>query len=249
MTHPQHVLDILRFITKALKVINQNGNSDGLDPKVVIDHLDFYSGKPGAGETFIHPFSLSQMRQLISETQSCDNEYTSILPIDDQLDNCGQARDLWEVFHTYLDTLDESRWAFFYPNEDNLLFRLMKATPSKVEIFMDTFDPMVPHMNCFLVNELPFQEMIPSSKELKVILWIIGCRLRDEKYQHHKIVPVTIISAAGYLLRIVQGYINQQQLFVRMTPIFDFKSGEKAMQTEFYQTLCWFVGDPVGNTT
>ncbi|KAI1396689.1 hypothetical protein F4819DRAFT_491240 [Hypoxylon fuscum] len=78
-------------------------------------------------------------------------------------------------------------------------------------------------------------------------MYVVGSRMLDEKYQHHCIVPVTVISAAGYCLRITQGYVDHEQLFVRMTPIIDFTTGEDKWN-DVIQVLCWILGDPVGIT-
>ncbi|KAI1088243.1 hypothetical protein F5B19DRAFT_472274 [Rostrohypoxylon terebratum] len=136
-----------------------------------------------------------------------------------------------------------------WPFADENLAKLTVPSPWKVECFMDTFNLDTPHMVAFLSNDLPLTDMIPSEGELHAILWIIGSRILYVQYQYHRIIPITLVSAAGYRLRITQGYIDQGQLFVRMTPIVDFTVGEKEKWDDFVQALCWVVGNPVGVTT
>ncbi|KAI1766860.1 hypothetical protein GGR53DRAFT_181846 [Hypoxylon sp. FL1150] len=222
---PKHVVDTVTFVNKGIK--------SEKNIKITISNLDFYSGKPSDhGEIFIKPVPFSQMLQRMEDTRPWENPHgcPSILPIDDHLDNREKARAMW------------------YAEEDPL-FQLTMPGPWKVEDFIVREDPTTPHLNCFLSNEVPLKDMVPSTGELRTILWSVGSRILDKDYQCHRIVPVTIVSACGLRLRIVQGYVDQAQLIVRMTPIVDFTAGEKKNWNDFIQTICWMIGEPVGVTT
>ncbi|KAI0156745.1 cytochrome P450 [Hypoxylon sp. FL1284] len=136
--------------------------------------------------------------------------------------------------------LEGKGWDFY---EDERAFKLTDLPSWKVE------DPEKPHMICFLSNHKPLTNAVPSKAELQTILWTIASRILDETYHSHRIIPVTVLSAAGYSLRITQGYVDREQLFIRMTPIIDFTAGQKKKWDDFIQTLCWIVGDPVGITS
>ncbi|KAI0837003.1 hypothetical protein F5Y06DRAFT_272796 [Hypoxylon sp. FL0890] len=266
--HPDHVLTSMDFIKKALKLIRKSqdpyldANADGQlqNLNVVTSYLDFNTGKPGdTGDMFVEPFPRAKMEQLMDRNRPWENpDCPSILPIDNNLDNCGRARDLWNAFQGYLrldkdDTapsiLDETGWKIVIPEEGDILFPLLGNPMSwKVEDFVDKCDPKVPHMSCFMTSKLTHRDMVPCMSELETILWITASRLLKKEYQNHRIVPVTIFSASGCSLRITQGYVNQRQLFVRMTPIIDFTEGEVKKWDEFIQTLCWMVGNPIGST-
>ncbi|KAI0176054.1 hypothetical protein GGR52DRAFT_571026 [Hypoxylon sp. FL1284] len=249
----------LESIEATIDLINRNLRSIP-NIKYTISRLDFYSGQPGDdGERFIQPFPHSKMLQRLNETRPWDNPRIcpSISPTDQRLalDYCAEARGMWNVLQSYLKLNQDDAAAGVYEDtrwksiEDKNLARLTIFLPWKVESFMDTMDYEKPHMICFLSNHLPLEDMIPSKAELQAILWIIGSRIIYVQYQHHRIIPITLISGAGFRLRITQGYLDQGQLRIRMTPIVDFSEGEKDNWDDFFQALCWIAGDPIGVTT
>ncbi|KAI5864840.1 hypothetical protein GGS23DRAFT_466169 [Durotheca rogersii] len=240
----------LKFINESLETFPNT--------KFTASSLDFYSGQPkDNGGTFFEPFQHIQMLQGLERTQPWKNPggCPSITPIDEHLDSCGQARAVWNVILSYL-TLNQDELApgivegkgWKHSGDESLLV-LTEPAPWKVESFMDKRDLQKPHILCFLSNSSPLEEMVPSEAELYTILWTVGSRMLDKAYQHHRIVPVIIVSAAGYRLRITQGHVDHEELVVRMTPVINFAAGEHENWDDFAQTLCWVVGNPIGVTT
>ncbi|KAI5864842.1 hypothetical protein GGS23DRAFT_562085 [Durotheca rogersii] len=265
--HPEHVVATIKFIQKGFKLIRQSRTpylddaSDQLKKtlNVATSRLDFYTGKPGDdGDEFIEPFPHTKMHELVNRIQPWESPACpSILPVDGDLDNRGQARDIWNVLQSYLrlnkddeapGIISGTDWKIVTPEEDDILFPLLTNSFWKVEKFVDQCDFKKPHISCFLTNGSPLRDMVPYMSELETIVWVTGSRLLDKGYQDHHIVPVTIVSASGPRLRITQGYVHQGQVFVRMTPIIDLEEGERKKWDEFIQTLCWIVGNPIGNT-
>ncbi|KAI0180609.1 hypothetical protein GGR52DRAFT_532032 [Hypoxylon sp. FL1284] len=246
--HPAHVVATVELVQKGIR---------NKAIKMTTSHLDFYSGKPDDnGQVFLEPFPAAEMRHLMDQKRPwlAPRGCPSILPTDEHLDSCWQARHLWNALRCYLKfnqddlapgILEGTGWDFYM---DERVGRLTDTWPWKVESFLDRFDSAKPHVICFLSNHKPLTDMVPSTVEIRTILYTVGSRMVDKKYQHHRIVPITIISAAGYSLRITQGFVDQDQLFVRMTSIFDFTAGEHERWDDFIQALCWIVGKPVGIT-
>ncbi|KAI2611843.1 hypothetical protein GGR54DRAFT_341534 [Hypoxylon sp. NC1633] len=106
-------------------------------------------------------------------------------------------------------------------------------------------------MVCFLADKAALKEMVLSRSELWVILSITAGRFMREGYQHHRLIPVTIVSSSGRQLRITQGCVDgmANHVTVRMTQILDFTAGEVAKRDDLLRTLCWIVGEPIGITT
>lgn len=63
-------------------------------------------------------------------------------------------------------------------------------------------------------------------------------------------MKVTLVSAAGKQLRIVQGIVDSgnKSIEVRKSKIIDFSDGELEKWEEWVTVLRWMVADPVGAT-
>ncbi|KAI1657074.1 hypothetical protein F4813DRAFT_396618 [Daldinia decipiens] len=249
---PKHVLETLNFIKEAFELTYKSRDYYECKSELIeVSDLDFNSGEPGDGEQFIRPFSYSRMHQFLEEIRPWDNPdgCPSILPIDTAVDDAAQARDRPMEHDQMPGIIEGTKWKLLIPEESHLLFRLSHHTPWNVENFIDQCDYEKPHMGCYLANNLPLKEIVPSISETQTILWVTGSRFMDEGYQNHKVVPVTFLSGSGSSVRVVGGYIDRKKLYIRLTPIVDFVEGEKKKWNEFVQYLCWIVGDPIGNTT
>ncbi|KAI1464448.1 uncharacterized protein F4812DRAFT_212253 [Daldinia caldariorum] len=259
---PKHVPDSFRLIEEVFQLTYQNGSYfECTSERVQVSSLDFYSGKPSDNdEQFIRTFPSGQMRQLLEEVRPWDNPdgCPSVLPIDNEVDDAAQARDLWNAFRSHLSInrdgnapgiIQNTDWKLVVPRDTNLLFRLTRHLPWNVETFFDQCNPAKPHIGCYLANHIPLKETTLCTSEIQTILWTIGCRLMDEKYQNHSIIPVTFLSGTKSSVRIVQGFIDDCRILkVQLTPVIDFSGGERSRWEQFIQMLCWVVGEPVGNT-
>jgi hypothetical protein len=61
---------------------------------------------------------------------------------------------------------------------------------------------------------------------------------------------VTVISASGRRIRIVQGVVDiiKGSIEVRVSDIIQFDEGIKKNEKKFHTLLGWMVGEPVGRT-
>ncbi|KAI1382503.1 uncharacterized protein F4822DRAFT_273660 [Hypoxylon trugodes] len=77
-----------------------------------------------------------------------------------------------------------------------------------------------------------------------------GANLRREEYRDHKIAPVTVVSASGIHVRIVQGYVDgdKECVFVRKSRIINIDGNEQENLEELVNIACWLLGSPCRKT-
>ncbi|KAI1503602.1 hypothetical protein F5X99DRAFT_99327 [Biscogniauxia marginata] len=267
MDIPQHAQPIIDLIRKVWKYVKESKAShlDGnklKDLKITITTLDFDNGKPGDnGEIFINPFPHNKMLQLINRNQPWLNPYgcPSILPVDEALDNDGQARNFCNVALSYLSlnidvsapgVIDGTVWEIQTPSRQDCLSRWDDYAHWNVPNYLVTNDSAKPHMIAFVADQAPLRDGVLSMSEVQVTLLLTGRGVLRNGCRYNQIVPVTMLCVSGYQVRITQTYIYtaEEHMRVRMTRIIDFKEGEMKKRDDFCRLLCWIVGDPVGKT-
>ncbi|KAI5861873.1 hypothetical protein GGS23DRAFT_573590 [Durotheca rogersii] len=212
---------------------------------------------------FVQPIPSSEIREIMDKTQPWLNHYgTEELPtIDDEmiLNDYERAGSVWHSFETLLSLnqdywgpglFDVMDWEEFLPRGAAGLSRRGDGWNWQVQVLLAKWDSPKSHITCFLADASPLREMVLSNSELWTIQGITTDRLLQKPYQHHRTVPVTILSCSGCQLRVTQGYVDtaSRRVRVRMTPIVDLRDGKEKMWEEILHFLGWFVGEPVGDT-
>ncbi|KAI1772858.1 hypothetical protein F4818DRAFT_443739 [Hypoxylon cercidicola] len=130
----------------------------------------------------------------------------------------------------------------------------------RVNFALDIRDNSKPDIVCFLANDAPFEGDKLLLSELWCILRMGGAKLigkeklrRDEKPKqdrNQEIAPVTVVSASGRNLRIIQGYVDGDKdcLFVRKSRIINVDRNEVQNLEGLMRIACWFLGTPCRKT-
>jgi hypothetical protein len=95
----------------------------------------------------------------------------------------------------------------------------------------------------------PLQEDTLNTGEMAVAAGWIAARRWYHKMNNHRYIPITLFSAWGRKLRILQVWHDKKEpraLHVRRSPIMDFEEGEEAKRADWITVLCWMMGQPVG---
>ncbi|KAI1762611.1 hypothetical protein GGR53DRAFT_412770 [Hypoxylon sp. FL1150] len=128
-----------------------------------------------------------------------------------------------------------------------------RVDPSKI-YWRATFtlhirDNSLPDVICFLANEAPLEDDKLFLSELRCILRMGGAKLRQET-RNQEIAPVTVVSASGIHVRIVQGYVDggKNCLFVRKSDIIKVDGIEKQSVEGLMSIACWLLGKPCRKT-
>jgi len=245
--------------------------------------LDFRTGNlPDQVQAFIRPLSPQTIAQMLHRSGSLTLRRDFVKKNGPDLrldDDYVEATFFWDLIETHLkrrgrrDDLPvipySSRWRLF-SNESKYLTRLsrdyanwqVKAilrycidTPDKGPSAPRTLDPAKPHTICFLADEAPLTQGQVSTSELNTVVWLAGLNYLDSIYSQHSVVPITVVSASGRRVRVVQGNVNFRKCTVglRISEIVEFEKGvtdDRGHINEKYLTLLgWLIGDPVGNTS
>ncbi|KAM3550677.1 hypothetical protein MY1884_008128 [Beauveria asiatica] len=114
-------------------------------------------------------------------------------------------------------------------------------------------NPELPHMQCWLADELPIKDgPYLSPAELTTTLALAVATIKKPEYQQASVIPITVFSCSGRMLRIVQGAINFRDLHLdfRCSPVIDFSVGGLRSNgpnaTKVAGVLGWILGRPVG---
>ncbi|KAI1382570.1 uncharacterized protein F4822DRAFT_423468 [Hypoxylon trugodes] len=108
-----------------------------------------------------------------------------------------------------------------------------------------------PDTVCFLANKDLFKDNQLFVSELTCILGKAKYGLAHHEDGKHLIVPVTVVSAAGRLARIVQGYVdpNTFEIMVRVSEIVDIDRTDEENKEAILKVGCWLFGTPSEETT
>ncbi|KAI1170216.1 hypothetical protein F4777DRAFT_584139 [Nemania sp. FL0916] len=237
-------------------------DQDLKDVCITCTDLDLETGKPADGsETFIRPMPAARIHSIIKKTKpwlGCP-----LLEKDeDEWPEYAAMHVHYCLKHAVHAAIVESRpiddmavyWEMRCMRYDEgerldrheLVGTAYEAAWSVHQLF-EKMDPSTPHISCLLRDGALLQDDKLSHAEIMCILIITLRRWRDRIYNHHRIIPVTVVSAADRQLRIVQGYVDDQDghLHVRKSPMLDFSRFE---QDKVELVVSWCVGDAVGDT-
>lgn len=227
---------------------------------IICTDLGLITGKPADGsETFIRPFSIARMREILEPAKPW-LKYELL----DEKDNMPMvaAMDILACLLGYLVYDGENGTTPLFMqahwdsremeyDEGEVLCRSRRFQDYRPEWrvvkVLDKDDGVTPHVSCLLADNAPFRDDQLSNAEIWCIIAVTNRRLQLSEYHNHRIIPVTVISAADRQLRIVQGYIDGRDgyLRVRKSPLLDF---EKPNIERLELVLSWCVGEPVGHT-
>ncbi|KAI0165340.1 hypothetical protein GGR52DRAFT_575428 [Hypoxylon sp. FL1284] len=107
-------------------------------------------------------------------------------------------------------------------------------------------DDSMPDVVCYLANEAPLVDDKLFLSELWCVLRLGARQLKRPEYSDHKIAPVTVVSASGRTIRIVQGYADGADcIFLRKSGIVDVDGIEEQKNLEkMVKVACWLLGKP-----
>ncbi|EJP62473.1 uncharacterized protein BBA_08557 [Beauveria bassiana ARSEF 2860] len=136
------------------------------------------------------------------------------------------------------------------------LFHQIHPTQEKLDFDCITDShPAFPHLQCWLADELPVKDRpCLSPAELITTLALAVATIKDPKYHQASVIPITVFSCSGRMLRIVQGAINFRDLHLdfRCSPVIDFSVGALRSNgpnaRKVAEVLGWVLGRPVGQT-
>ncbi|KAI0905613.1 hypothetical protein F4823DRAFT_632626 [Ustulina deusta] len=201
--------------------------------------LDLSTGKPADGsEIFIRPSSTARIRSILERTKpwlQC--------PLLDEKDSAPEVAAM--QIHGCLTSALAMR---YYEGERLQRFKIYGTADWaewRVELLIEKMDGSTPHISCLLADDALLRDDQLSHAEIWCIIAITVRRLRE--YYKHRIIPVTVISAADRQLRIVQGYLDGRDgyLRARKSPILDFSQYNRE---KMELVLSWCIGDAVGYT-
>ncbi|KAI1125931.1 hypothetical protein F5Y10DRAFT_245934 [Nemania abortiva] len=222
--------------------------------------LDLSTGAPSDGsEIFIRPFPTARIHEILARTEpwhECKllekgftRQSTAALIL-----NClvewlthnkgGTEKRLINYTDWHTRSMQYSEGERLYESE----IRDGRGPDWSVEKVLDKMDGLTPHVSCLLADTAPLRDAQLSRAEMWCILRITYRRMKLREYRKHRIIPVTVISAADRRVRIVQGYFDSEEgcVRVRKSPILDFDQGDVGQK--IILLLSWCIGDTVGHT-
>ncbi|KAI1170049.1 hypothetical protein F4777DRAFT_570642 [Nemania sp. FL0916] len=247
--------DILRLLVKLPEAHLTDGDLKKLH--IICTDLDLTTGKPADGsEIFIRPFPIARIHEKLERTKPwlrCpldDEKETMPLAAALEILNCLNWSLSWDGNGEAIPLIMETPWksrGMQYFEGERLCRHILGGPDWKVQTVLDKMDGTTPHISCLLADDAPFKGDQLSNAEIWCIIAITNRRLRLPEYHNHRIIPVTVISAADRQLRIVQGYVDGEHdcIRVRKSPMLDF---ERYDPQKMELVLSWCVGDPVGHT-
>ncbi|KAF2969048.1 hypothetical protein GQX73_g4472 [Xylaria multiplex] len=234
--------------------------------------LDLNTGMPSDGsETLIRPFPMAKIHSIFKERQPW-NKYKiihdHILGPDDGAQgvlysiyghlNSGDFDDDFDFGDcdpppTLIQHTDWQLRDMEWDEGERLLRRpvgLASLPRWTVMDVLDKIDGVTPHVSCLLMDRAPLRDAQLSSAEICCILAVTFRRFRQREYRNHRFIPVTIVSAAGCRVRIVQGYVDPQEdgMRVRKSPILDLHDDVEQNQKQIELLTSWCIGETVGDT-
>ncbi|KAH9885068.1 hypothetical protein F4778DRAFT_521046 [Xylariomycetidae sp. FL2044] len=231
---------------------------------VRVSPLDITTGRVAGsdgGDQFIRPRSLHLIEQALTAIKPWRTEPQRGLQLDMGLPNHWKARYLSDYLNLLIDEcppgksslMDQTGWEHEESGSTYALVRIDYKTGVNftVENLYGPSDPSVPHLTAILIDDAALRDGVVSAAEFWCIMYLTFRRYFTKEYMHHKIIPITLVSASEYKARIAQGFVDLQarRVNVRLSKIFDLTEGESKNWTEVKTILSWMLGDPVGRTT
>ncbi|CAI7605269.1 unnamed protein product [Penicillium palitans] len=225
---------------------------------IITAEIDLSSGDAlDYGPRFVEPFPRDKMREYVVRERPWDGLDIFAQNIDDTPELRRFRR--WANAYQMIKAVNYSLENFFgddAPNdileEDNELgsayapqwqWRLVGCTSAK--------DRSQPHINAFIADSQPHRAGRLNSGEVSLAYGLIAKRRIEDGYNDHRYIPITIVSASDFQVRILQMWHdkhNPKALQVRSSPIMDFKDGLESNLDNWVTILCWVAGKPVGDT-
>ncbi|KAJ9486608.1 hypothetical protein VN97_g6722 [Penicillium thymicola] len=113
-------------------------------------------------------------------------------------------------------------------------------------------DESQPHINAFIADSQPHRAGRLNSGEVALAYGLLAQRRIIYGYNDHRYIPITIISASDFQVRVLQMWHdkhNPKALQVRSSPIMDFEDGDLENNLDnWVSILCWVAGSPIGDT-
>ncbi|KAH9884035.1 hypothetical protein F4778DRAFT_580960 [Xylariomycetidae sp. FL2044] len=223
--------------------------------------LDLSSGKSSDnGPAFIRPLPIPRIRQVLELTRpwarrELSTKEGTTYPLAAALEISsylgGYLLDSEDRESALIDSTSWKERGMDWDGNEWLSHRKGLNGPNPIEWYVEhvieKMDGITPHLACVLVDRAPMIDKQLSHAEVWCILNCTSARLLRPEYRNQKIVPVTVISAAGRKVRVVQGYVDGQEsrVQVRKSKKLNFEQ-EDRQNTELI--LSWLIGDPIGNT-
>ncbi|KFH48236.1 hypothetical protein ACRE_008280 [Hapsidospora chrysogenum ATCC 11550] len=213
---------------------------------VSVGDLSFTTGQTHDGsDQFIQPILLEEIDQALTQIRplEAENAHYKTMSILGHGTNLWQARYICSFFDDLLGKrVKMGRSLASFANT---------AGRGEGETISDKCDPSIPHKKCYLLYEARLRDGVLSASELMAILSIPASRLLAEKYRHHRVFPVTLLTASGTKVRVTQGHVDGKRRSVKvyMTRTIDFVEGHEKNWNEVLTVLSWLLGKPTGITT
>ncbi|KAL2812610.1 hypothetical protein BJX63DRAFT_396154 [Aspergillus granulosus] len=102
-----------------------------------------------------------------------------------------------------------------------------------------------PHVKAIMLNNMVASDSTVLFGELLPALRIMLLQVRRDRFLHHIITPVMIISLMGMKARVIEVYQENGTLVVRPTEMIDFTH---ANDDGFKQLTQWYLGKAIGDT-
>ncbi|KAI0421645.1 hypothetical protein F5X98DRAFT_250119 [Xylaria grammica] len=233
-------------------------NQDLNELRIICTGLDLSTGEPADGsEVFIRPSSTARIRSILERTKPwlhcplLDEKDSAPEVAAMQIHGCLISALVWGVDGStplMMQTDWQRRYMRYDEGERLQRFKVYGTADWaewRVELLIEKTDGSTPHISCLLADDALLRDDQLSHAEIWCIIAITVRRLRE--YYKHRIIPVTVISAADRQLRIVQGYLDGRDgyLRARKSPILDFSQYDRE---KMELVLSWCVGDAVGHT-
>ncbi|KAE8155173.1 hypothetical protein BDV25DRAFT_146637 [Aspergillus avenaceus] len=103
-----------------------------------------------------------------------------------------------------------------------------------------------PHIKCIMHNDIRVDDSHLLCGELLTVVRIMLGQLKQKGFVNDMLAPVLLLSLNQHHPRAIEAYFDGQQLTVRRTDAYDFRS----LNTAGFKTFArWFLGSPVGDTS
>ncbi|CAI7583448.1 unnamed protein product [Penicillium glandicola] len=225
---------------------------------ITTTELDLSSGDaPDYGPCFVRPFPHERMRKYVDREQPWDKFDIHGLGIQDSPKLCKYRR--WHnacqvikgLYYTLDNFYDEDAPADMTDDVNDLGSIYAPQWQWKLTGWVNAKDTSRPHINAFIVDSQPHRVGRLNTGEVSIAYGLISNRRIYDGYNDHRYIPVTIVSASDFQVRILQIWHDKQNpraLQVRSSRIMDFKDGVQSNLDDWVTILCWMAGEPIGDT-
>ncbi|KAI0117247.1 hypothetical protein F4814DRAFT_415645 [Daldinia grandis] len=217
--------------------------------------LDFDTGEPtDGGPKFLHLAPVNRMEAIAETDNLVQKSIVRTETEDVDKDNYITAEAVASFFvHSIFNSVLKKD----NPDEPNLIeespwsvnYRYHYSTTGTCWgtcFTLEVRDKSKPDISCFLRNE----NLLSNDKIFVAELWVFVRlsikQLMQKKYHDHQTVPVTITSASGRSLRVLQSYvdISNRRVIVRKSAIVELNGDDKENLLKLLKASRWFVGQP-----